>query len=176
MDRRMLIASTLLKLRPQLLGTESEIADGNVDKLVMSDTLDFGSGQEIKDILDTVKSETTEVTSTESEDAPNKIDSTYTPVEASAYLFKGNETFTYPTVEEAILIKTAFNAAPSEQIESFNKLLDRVNVEFQAIWHKSVKEITPVVQKLVELTGENGTEASRIMDTIKNGNILFIRK
>ncbi len=147
MDKNITIAKVLLSARPELVSSVESI-----DKLVMAGHLDFGSGMELRDKL---------TNSQESEDIT--IGTDHTGIK-------------FPSIDEAVVIASAIELASDDEKESFMKLLDRVNLEFEAIYKKREKDIIRSISNIVEITGDSTSVAEQIMEDIKSEKIVFIKK
>lgn len=167
MTKKMEITKILLKLNPKLISSEED-----VQTLVMGDSLDFESGMQAVAAL---KEEE------ENEEVAGAEGGTASTESEDGILFKGNETFNFPTPMEAVVIKTTLELANNDEKEAFNLLLDRLNTEFQSIYKKKRAEIINAVTSLADLAPQeaidkNTSEAVRLMEVIKESDILFIKK
>lgn len=148
---QMKVAEVLLKNCPQLV-TSVE----SVNKLILRDVIDFETGSNLIN-----KIETAAAKSTESEDT--------IPADFSTGI-------SFPSVNDSVVFNTVMELIPGEERESFMKKFDELNLQFETAFKKRKEDIIRVVSSVVEINETDSQVASEIMNTLKNEKFLLIRK
>lgn len=146
----MKIAETLLNHCPGLVTSEEA-----VNSLVMRDVIDFNTGMNLVQ----------KIKSTESADAESAINDKEQP-----------SGFQFPDASEAVVFKTVMDLSSDDDKAAFMKTLNELNLQFQTAFNKKKEEIVKVVSNMVEISEIDATIAKNLMDTIKNEEIVLIKK
>lgn len=149
MLNKMKVAEVLLKHCPNIVKSEEA-----VNALVMKDIIDFNTGMNLVQKMKSIEG-----------------------ADATAAIIEGNkEGFTFPDASEAVIFKTVMDLSSDDDKANFMKTLDELNLQFQTAFNKKKDEIVKVISNIVEVTDVDGEIAKDLMDSIKNDEILLIKK
>jgi len=153
---QMRTAEVLLKLHPGLVTSEE-----TVNQLVMRDVIDFNTGLTL---IAGIKSKDP-TASTEGFDM-------------AAYENGENlaAAVSFPSISESVVFNTVVELASGDEKASLMRILDELNLHFQSAFKKRKEDIIRVLSSIVEITGEDGAEASKIMEDIKKDQYVLITK
>lgn len=150
---QMKVAEVLLKNCPNLVTSEESI-----NTLVMKDVIDFNTGMNlIQNLKSTESDETVEKTVIDNKDV---------------------EQNSFPSTEDVVVFKTVVELSSDDDKKSIQKALDDLNLAFQTAFKKRKADIFKVVKNIVEvaeITKQDTSTASSIMDEIKKENYILFK-
>ena len=162
--RDMKVAEILFKICPKLAHSEE-----SVQQLVMRDIIDFNTGMELTQNIKSLKS-------LEDETIPANINTDLPVVKKDEVVDVPEGGITFPSIDENVVAKVVMELSPADEKESFNALIDQLNTQFQAAYKKRRDEIIRVVSQVVEISEADTETAKKIMDIIKQEQIVLIKK
>lgn len=150
---QMKVAEVLLKNCPNLVTSEE-----SVNTLVMKDVIDFNTGMNlIQNLKSTESDETVEKTVVDNKDV---------------------EQNSFPSTEDVVVFKTVVELSSDDDKKSIQKALDDLNLAFQTAFKKRKADIFKVVKNIIEvaeITNQDTSTASNIMDEIKKENYILFK-
>lgn len=82
----------------------------------------------------------------------------------------------FPNVNQEVVIRAVLELSSADEKEDFDRLLDKLNTNFQSAYKRRRADIIRVVSKVVEINNSDVDLSKKIMDELKNEQMIFIKK